>query len=114
LAGGANSAINGGGFGSSALSGEVSSMVGSTTQNWGNAAQICVSSAFGGICAKLSGGNFWQGAAIGGITSALNHAAHDLNDPPKKNKLLKDANKTGTVVNDLIYAKDISKNVAVQ
>jgi hypothetical protein len=114
LSGGLNSTMNGGSFGSGALSGAVSSMVGGATSNWDDVAQIGVSSAFGGISAKLSGGNFWKGAAIGGITSALNHAAHDLNDPPNKNKLLKDANKTGTVVNGLIDAKDISKNVAVQ
>ncbi len=30
----------------------------------------------GGIGAELSGGNFWQGALIGGIVAGLNHVAH--------------------------------------
>ncbi|SSZ47239.1 RHS repeat domain-containing protein [Bergeyella zoohelcum] len=30
----------------------------------------------GGIGAELSGGNFWEGAVIGGIVAGLNHVAH--------------------------------------
>lgn len=29
----------------------------------------------------LSGGNFWQGAVIGGIVAGLNHAMHKLDTP---------------------------------
>ncbi|WP_392436804.1 hypothetical protein ACF3N7_07280 [Cruoricaptor ignavus] len=39
----------------------------------------------GGIGAELSGGNFWQGAVIGGIVAGLNHAMHEIDfDPPKE------------------------------
>ncbi|QOR73761.1 hypothetical protein IMZ16_09660 [Cruoricaptor ignavus] len=38
----------------------------------------------GGIGAELSGGNFWQGAVIGGIVAGLNHAMH-LGDSPNDN-----------------------------
>ena len=34
----------------------------------------------GGIGSKLAGGNFWMGAAIGGIVTAFNHMNHD--EPP--------------------------------
>ena len=30
----------------------------------------------GGIGAELNGGNFWQGAVIGGVVAGLNHVAH--------------------------------------
>ena len=41
----------------------------------------------GGIGAELSGGNFWEGAVIGGIVAGLNHAMHSEQaqpDPPQE------------------------------
>lgn len=38
----------------------------------------------GGLSAELTGGNFWQGAAIGLTVSGLNHVAHK-NTEPKRN-----------------------------
>lgn len=35
----------------------------------------------GGLSAKLTGGNFWQGAATGLTVSALNHVAHRMTKP---------------------------------
>lgn len=35
----------------------------------------------GGVGSSLSGGNFWEGALIGGIVAGLNHAMH-LEDGP--------------------------------
>ncbi|MFP7657064.1 hypothetical protein [Chryseobacterium proteolyticum] len=35
----------------------------------------------GGIGSELIGGNFWQGALIGGVVAGLNHVAH-LGDAP--------------------------------
>lgn len=32
----------------------------------------------GGIGAELSGGNFWQGAIVGGLVAGLNHALHKI------------------------------------
>nr|WP_315026465.1 RHS repeat-associated core domain-containing protein [uncultured Chryseobacterium sp.] len=37
----------------------------------------------GGIGAELTGGNFWQGALIGGIVAGLNHKMHDFIGPKK-------------------------------
>lgn len=34
----------------------------------------------GGLSAKLTDGNFWQGAATGFIVSTLNHVAHRMNE----------------------------------
>ncbi|UIR55060.1 hypothetical protein LZQ00_12300 [Sphingobacterium sp. SRCM116780] len=35
----------------------------------------------GGIGAELTGGNFWQGAIVGGVVAGLNHAMHKLAGP---------------------------------
>lgn len=35
----------------------------------------------GGVGAELSGGNFWQGAVIGGIVAGLNHELHKFSRP---------------------------------
>jgi hypothetical protein len=34
--------------------------------------------AAGGVGSKLSGGNFWKGALVGGIVAGLNHVAHEI------------------------------------
>ncbi|AZI21441.1 hypothetical protein EIH08_07850 [Chryseobacterium taklimakanense] len=53
----------------------------------------------GGIGAELSGGNFWQGALIGGIVAGLNHAMHEI-DPPKGFKGKKWIDSTGEYENN--------------
>jgi RHS repeat-associated protein len=45
-----------------------------------SASTILFGSIAGGVGARLSGGNFWQGAVTGGIVSGLNHALHDGGD----------------------------------
>ncbi|MDR0262188.1 MAG: hypothetical protein LBJ04_03090 [Sphingobacterium sp.] len=35
----------------------------------------------GGIGSVLSGGNFWQGALVGGVVAGLNHVLHQLDGP---------------------------------
>ncbi|WP_073181041.1 threonine/serine exporter family protein [Cruoricaptor ignavus] len=35
----------------------------------------------GGVGSALSGGNFWQGALIGGVVAGLNHVAHAISEP---------------------------------
>ena len=40
----------------------------------------------GGIGAELSGGNFWQGAVIGGVVAGLNHVAHQITDEITKRR----------------------------
>lgn len=47
----------------------------------------------GGVGSELVGGNFWQGAVIGGIVAGLNHAMHEMggpgdgDDPPGKKSI---------------------------
>ncbi|QOR74898.1 hypothetical protein IMZ16_09635 [Cruoricaptor ignavus] len=41
-------------------------------------AMIAFGALGGGIGAELSGGNFWQGALIGGVVAGLNHAMHKM------------------------------------
>jgi RHS repeat-associated protein len=40
--------------------------------------KITFGAAAGGVGSKLSGGNFWKGALVGGIVAGLNHAAHEI------------------------------------
>ena len=44
----------------------------------GDASTMFFGTISGGITAELTGGNFWQGAAIGLAVSALNHVAHKI------------------------------------
>ncbi|MDC8101887.1 hypothetical protein [Chryseobacterium rhizosphaerae] len=39
----------------------------------------------GGVASALSGGNFWQGAVIGGTVAGLNDALHKIQGPGPKN-----------------------------
>lgn len=48
------------------------------------ASMIAFGALSGGIGAELSGGNFWEGAVIGGIVAGLNHAMHKMGEDPKK------------------------------
>ncbi|WP_370901309.1 hypothetical protein [Chryseobacterium gossypii] len=39
----------------------------------------------GGVGSELTGGNFWQGAAIGGFVAGFNHVMHNIDfNPPKE------------------------------
>ncbi|WP_347053734.1 RHS repeat-associated core domain-containing protein [Flavobacterium olei] len=44
----------------------------------GDLGMIAFGTVSGGVGAKLTGGNFWQGAATGLVVSGLNHAAHNI------------------------------------
>ncbi|WP_370901325.1 T6SS effector amidase Tae4 family protein [Chryseobacterium gossypii] len=39
---------------------------------------IASGAVLGGVGSELTGGNFWQGAAIGGVVAGLNHAMHQM------------------------------------
>ncbi|MFV5701598.1 RHS repeat-associated core domain-containing protein [Flavobacterium sp. XS2P12] len=52
--------------------------------NLGGAGMIAFGTVAGGVGAKLTGGNFWQGAATGLVVSGLNHLAHQQPDPNKE------------------------------
>nr|WP_262915806.1 RHS repeat-associated core domain-containing protein [Chryseobacterium taklimakanense] len=82
-------------FWSGALGSLGASAFGAVAGDFANKAvgQIAFGAVSGGIGAELSGGNFWQGAVIGGIVAGLNHAMHEIGngeDPPK-GKSLKDS-----------------------
>lgn len=72
------SAAAGGFFGSLGASG-----FGAIAGDWaGNASgQIFFGALAGGVGAELTGGNFWQGAIIGGMVAGLNHAMHQMSGP---------------------------------
>ena len=61
----------------------------------------------GGIGAELIGGNFWEGAVIGGIVAGLNHAMHRVDNDhewmlTKDGKTVKVGNKGGDQI-DYLY-----------
>lgn len=79
--------ITGGNIEQSLLSGAVSSVVSSIVNVSGaemlgssDAAIILFGTVSGGVAARLTGGNFWEGAAVGLVVSGLNHAMHNDND----------------------------------
>lgn len=70
--------FSGGDAGVAMLSGFIRSMVGTygMDNNWGNVETIGSAMLMGGVSSELSGGEFWRGAAIGGIVAGANHVAH--------------------------------------
>ena len=70
--------IDGGDFGSSFLSGFAGSMMGTAGDalKWGSVGTVSSAMLMGGVSSELSGGEFWRGAAIGGIVAGANHVAH--------------------------------------
>jgi RHS repeat-associated protein len=76
LSNGIISGVAGGNFESGFLSGALGSLAGSGFQSvFGNGAvgTYAFSGLAGGVGAELSGGDFWQGAAIGLMNAGLNH-----------------------------------------
>lgn len=57
----------------------------------------------GGIGAELSGGNFWEGAVIGGIVAGLNHAMHRESPDNGYDKNGKKINNNGGDTTDYMY-----------
>ncbi|WFB70004.1 RHS repeat-associated core domain-containing protein [Chryseobacterium sp. WX] len=62
---------------------------------------LVLGSLSGGIGAEFAGGNFWQGAVIGGVVAGLNHLAHASygpgDDPKSKNNVKKKAATTKNI-----------------
>ncbi len=86
--GAASAAVSGGDVGMAALTGAVGGAIGGAasgwTANWGNtgsaiaaraAVTICSGALAGGVTAAISGGNIWQGMAIGAAGAAVAFAA---------------------------------------
>ena len=55
----------------------------------------------GGLSAKLTNGNFWQGAATGLTVSALNHVAHKIEQRNFVNERLDAIGRCATDVPDI-------------
>lgn len=84
---GALSYMQGGNFWSGALSGAFASAAGDllklapkNSSLRSPVGRFLTGAIVGGIGSSLAGGNFWQGAAIGGIVTAFNHMNHE--EPP--------------------------------
>ncbi|WP_414846215.1 RHS repeat-associated core domain-containing protein [Chryseobacterium sp. IT-36CA2] len=127
--GGFMSVVDGGKFGSGALSGAVSSIMASGVQSLGidfaatkagggdivyngfgkegmKAVMLVSGGLSGGISAAIAGGNFWQGFRQGLITSGLNHLGHIVKegfDRSNYEKLIKQVEKI--VGQDKAYTK---------
>ncbi|MBK8445128.1 MAG: hypothetical protein IPL35_17750 [Sphingobacteriales bacterium] len=54
------------------------------------------SAAMGGLTSELTGGNFWEGAAIGVMVSGLNHLAHSTTNREAEIEQTKSTNETTT------------------
>ncbi|GIZ07745.1 RHS repeat-associated core domain-containing protein [Flavobacterium sp. UMI-01] len=95
---GGMTAISGGKFWSGFAAGALSSIASSAWQGGGatsnyhgagsfaksGAGMIAFGTVSGGVGARLTGGNFWQGAVTGLVVSGLNHAMHQIEDPNKQ------------------------------
>ena len=61
---------------------------------------VALGTVVGGASASLTGGNFWQGAVIGGMVSGLNHALHDHPNKALISKLKKEIKSLGAMTGD--------------
>ncbi|HVK97391.1 MAG TPA: RHS repeat-associated core domain-containing protein [Flavisolibacter sp.] len=89
------SAATGGSFQNGFLSGAFGSLSGSAISNYVyNPLLLSGASVItGGIGSELSGGNFWQGAALAGIISLVNHGWHEQRPDADGVLTLEEANK---------------------
>jgi RHS repeat-associated protein len=84
LSNGIISDLSGGSFLQGFASGGLGSLAGSGFQAWGGnfaqsgLGQIGFSAASGGVGAELTGGNFWEGAAVGATVGLLNHMQNTI------------------------------------
>jgi len=83
------------GFASGASGSWGASLFGGIAGSFANSAAGTVISGMvlGGVASELTGGNFWQGAVIGGVVAGLNHVMHQM-DPPNEYLLNKDGSRT--------------------
>lgn len=74
------------GFASGASGSWGASLFGAFAGSFANSAAGTVVSGMvlGGVASELTGGNFWEGAVIGGVVAGLNHGMHLMGDPTKK------------------------------
>jgi len=98
--GGMMSEMNGGSFGTGALSGAFGSLAAyGTSSLLSNANEVLMAggtilsgAAIGGLSSEIEGGSFWDGARNGAISATLNHVAHMLEEEggrnPKQDKPL--------------------------
>ncbi|AQW93062.1 RHS repeat-associated core domain-containing protein [Elizabethkingia anophelis] len=84
-------------FLSAALGSLGASSFGKIAGNWAGKAggQVFFGALSGGVGAVLTGGNFWQGAVIGGVVAGLNHVMHEINNKAITRYVFKSANVTG-------------------
>ncbi len=86
--GGVTAEGQGSNFGTGFLSGGLGSLSAGAFSSLGDLGSIASSTLMGGVGAKLSGGDFWQGAVTGFSVGAFNHAFHEgPGDPPTKEEM---------------------------
>jgi RHS repeat-associated protein len=73
------------GFASGASGSWGASLFGGIAGSFANSAagKIASGAILGGVASELTGGNFWEGAFIGGVVAGLNHAVHEIDGPGK-------------------------------
>ncbi len=76
-------------------SGAFGSLTGSALHNAGPLGQIGGSALAGGVASKMSGGDFWRGAAVGATVAAFNHAAHAGVEGLKDRAVIRKINRDG-------------------
>lgn len=71
------------GFASGASGSWGASLFGGIAGSFANSAAGTVASGMvlGGVASELTGGNFWEGAVIGGFVAGFNHAMHRITQP---------------------------------
>lgn len=93
--------ISGGNPSQSLFNNMIGSVVGGFV-NFGssNIGMILSGAISGGITSELTGGNFWEGAAIGLTISSLNYAFNDIKSPKKtsNNSVEKESSTSGTEI----------------
>ena len=97
--------MDGGDFGSSFLTGFAGSMVGSAGDalKWGSVGTVSSAMLMGGVSSELSGGDFWRGAAIGGIVAGANDVAHRVGASAEARIQQKRAAQSGTQQSGNLY-----------
>lgn len=83
--------MQGGNFGQAFIAGAMGSLgasaFGAIAKDVANTAvaTIAFGAVAGGVGSAMAGGNFWQGALIGGVVAGLNDVMHKINGPGPKN-----------------------------
>jgi len=71
------------------------------------AGSMVIGGAIGGITSELSGGNFWQGVAIGAIVAGMNHSLHSINTKSEMVNIIERADHKADEPGTIAATKDV-------